>query len=423
MIAAPEVDQMMQFAGRQTCKSGVADSLSANLVQRATAPAAKSCGCDTCGTRRDAGSDRDTDRSTGAFSIRILPAQSRGVDLSGVPVRNATPAKPKLAPNLSLGRPDAAAEREADHIAERVMSERPPREAAPGFAAISGRRLQARSVAGGGVEAGALPPAIVHDVLRAPGRTLDAATRAFMELRFGREFGDVRVHTGEQAARSAKSVGALAFTIGHNVVFGDGRYTPGTQEGRSLLAHELAHVMQQDGSPQMLQRACDRTVLSEGTCQYLTTHSRFICCDPTNGISRPERSADIDGTPCPSRKFTPIFTCDANCTNALAKGCSDTDNWMAIPGDQFNRSRCNTVYTICANGRQTTGYVRDRSVTAGSYEVSPGIQTALGVTVGSSFMGAVYRPGASTAVIARDTCCHTATPAPQKPAPQTPAPH
>ena len=62
----------------------------------------------------------------------------------------------------------------------------------------------------------------------------------------GRDFGEVRVHTGARAADSARAVGALAYTVGSDIVFAPGRHAPGTPEGRQLLAHELAHVVQQD---------------------------------------------------------------------------------------------------------------------------------------------------------------------------------
>jgi uncharacterized protein DUF4157 len=91
-------------------------------------------------------------------------------------------------------------------------------------------------------------PPIVHDVLGSPGRPLEPAVRGPMEARFGHSFSNVRVHTGERAAASARSVDAAAYTVGRDVVFGADRYEPGTQEGKSLLAHELAHVVQQRGS-------------------------------------------------------------------------------------------------------------------------------------------------------------------------------
>ena len=103
--------------------------------------------------------------------------------------------------------------------------------------------LQRRSVGSGPDVA----PPIVHDVLRSPGRPLDEATRGFMESRFNHDFSGVRVHTDGRAAASARAVNALAYTVGNHVAFDSGQYTPGTSGGRGLLAHELAHTVQQGG--------------------------------------------------------------------------------------------------------------------------------------------------------------------------------
>jgi hypothetical protein len=88
-------------------------------------------------------------------------------------------------------------------------------------------------------------PPIVHDVLNSPGQPLDSATRAFMEPRFGHDFGHVRVHTDVRAAESARDVHAHAYTVGNNVVFGANEFVPASHQGRELLAHELAHTIQQ----------------------------------------------------------------------------------------------------------------------------------------------------------------------------------
>lgn len=90
----------------------------------------------------------------------------------------------------------------------------------------------------------AVPP-IVHDALASGGRALDQAARASMDKTFGFDFGRVRVHTDSLAAASARAVGAEAYTVGSDVVFGAGRYAPGSAEGRKLIAHELTHVVQQ----------------------------------------------------------------------------------------------------------------------------------------------------------------------------------
>jgi hypothetical protein len=92
-------------------------------------------------------------------------------------------------------------------------------------------------------------PAIVHEVLRASGQPLAPATRVALEPRFGHDFSRVRVHTDAQAAASARSVNALAYTVGSHVAFGSGQYAPGTLAGDRLIAHELAHVVQQRNAP------------------------------------------------------------------------------------------------------------------------------------------------------------------------------
>jgi hypothetical protein len=88
-------------------------------------------------------------------------------------------------------------------------------------------------------------PSSVTRVLHDPGTPLDDATRAMMESRFGRSFADVRVHTDTHAASSAAAIDAAAYTAGTHIVFGAHRFEPHTTEGRRLLAHELAHVVQQ----------------------------------------------------------------------------------------------------------------------------------------------------------------------------------
>jgi hypothetical protein len=88
-------------------------------------------------------------------------------------------------------------------------------------------------------------PPIVHEVLRSPGAPLDAQTRTFMEPRFEHDFSRVRVHSDARAAESAWTVNALAYTVGHDIVFGSGQFAPKRSEGQRLIAHELTHVLQQ----------------------------------------------------------------------------------------------------------------------------------------------------------------------------------
>lgn len=92
--------------------------------------------------------------------------------------------------------------------------------------------------------AGTVPP-IVNEVLQSPGQPLDAATRAFMEPRFGHDFSHVRIHTDRLAAESASAVSTLAYTVGRDIVFAATQHAPHSDVGRGLLAHELTHVVQQ----------------------------------------------------------------------------------------------------------------------------------------------------------------------------------
>ena len=89
----------------------------------------------------------------------------------------------------------------------------------------------------------------VHDVVSSGGRPLDPGVRGDMEQRLGHDFGDVRVHDDGAAAASAQAVNAHAYTVGSNIVFQRDRYDPGSQEGRTTLAHELTHVVQQRSGP------------------------------------------------------------------------------------------------------------------------------------------------------------------------------
>lgn len=88
--------------------------------------------------------------------------------------------------------------------------------------------------------------------LQSAGRPLNRGVREPMESWFGHDLRDVRVHTGERAAKSARSMGALAYTVGSDVVFGTEQYAPTTPAGRRLIAHELVHVIQQTGAPPAL---------------------------------------------------------------------------------------------------------------------------------------------------------------------------
>lgn len=179
-----------------------------------------------------------------AAPAHAAPAPSR---------RAAPPPAPELlavasrrAP-IEIGPADDPLELAADRVADRVVR----RCACGGVAGPDGEcaRCKAARLAGRPVA-----PPVVHDALRTPGAPLDPATRGFFESRLGADLGAVRVHRDAAAADSARAVGAAAYTVGPDIVFGHGRYDPGGADGRRLLAHELAHVLQQRGGTALLQR-------------------------------------------------------------------------------------------------------------------------------------------------------------------------
>ena len=193
-----------------------------------------------------------------------------------------------LQTKLEIGAIDDPLEREADHVAAQIMRVPEPASAAtptmsPGSANLaspgatlprSSAKLQRKCSCGGSCEQckasqseeerpllqrqtstaatarnaapGNAPP-VVDDVLRSPGEPLDANTRQFMEGRLGQDFSSVRIHRDGQADEASASLGARAFTVGDHVAFRHGDYSPASPSGRSLLAHELTHVVQQRG--------------------------------------------------------------------------------------------------------------------------------------------------------------------------------
>jgi hypothetical protein len=149
-----------------------------------------------------------------------------------VPVHSAVPAKTER--SFAVSRPDDPHEQQAARIADGI---------APGgkYSKVPAQFTR------NGATAKALPGAvsrIIDAALNSPGRPLDATARAFMEPLFGVNFGSVRVYTGTRAVAAARSVNALAFTVGHDIVFGRELDARETTAGRSLLAHELTHVAQ-----------------------------------------------------------------------------------------------------------------------------------------------------------------------------------
>jgi outer membrane protein OmpA-like peptidoglycan-associated protein len=165
---------------------------------------------------------------------------------------------------VRIGDANDPAEREADAMAERVLTMPASVDVPPGPGAMLQRKCAACEREGEDEDGGlqrreASPtrsrgedefaPATVHEVLRSSGSPLTDDARAYFETRFRRDFSAVRVHTDGAAARSARDVNALAYTVGRDIVFAAGHFEPATQRGQRLLAHELSHVVQQGRAP------------------------------------------------------------------------------------------------------------------------------------------------------------------------------
>ncbi|MBH5369760.1 DUF4157 domain-containing protein [Bradyrhizobium sp. CNPSo 4016] len=131
-------------------------------------------------------------------------------------------------------------ELEAERIAHQVVAE--PISSANGCAPHIQRTATVSR------QSAQVAPPSVEQPLADPGTALSSDLRAKMDGRFGYDFSHVRVHTGSAAERSAREVGADAYTVGNDIVFGAGRFAPHSIAGERLLVHELVHVVQQSGA-------------------------------------------------------------------------------------------------------------------------------------------------------------------------------
>jgi hypothetical protein len=229
---------------------------------------------------------RQVDNARRAEAERATPQWS----LSGMTTGHLSlAAGMQIQTKLLINRPGDRYEQEADEMADRVMrmpESRPSARTGIATAIPSVQRkcscggscdkcrgdhehkdehehLQMKRLGSGGFDRTIAPPN-VQEVLGSPGQPLDQATRAFMEPSFGRDFSSVRVHSGSSDGESAQTIGAAAYTVGHHIVFGPGRFTPESHEGRRLIAHELTHVVQQNrGRAEGLQRKPETYQMTE----------------------------------------------------------------------------------------------------------------------------------------------------------------
>jgi Domain of unknown function (DUF4157) len=197
-------------------------------------------------------------------------APSVSWDFSKVPIfppdrANSQQASPPLTaphpssliqPKLAIGRVDDPLEHEADRTADQIMRMPAPEVSVSAGVEEEQKALNLQTKPVTTLQTPSVAPGLVHEVLHSRGQPLDPVTQAFFEPRFGYDFSRVRVHADAQAADSARALGALAYTVGADITFGHAHYQPNTTAGRRLLAHELAHTIQQAAGP-VVQRSPD----------------------------------------------------------------------------------------------------------------------------------------------------------------------
>lgn len=170
-------------------------------------------------------------------------------DSFGATESDATGMHPIIQTKLTVSAPGDHYEREADQVADRVMRSSDSPTPSIGDPA-SVQRVQRTNTS-----PSAVSPAVETNIanLRGGGTPLPPTEQAFFSERIGADFSDVRIHTDHTATQTAESLNARAFTVGNNIAFNAGEYQPGTDSGRHLLAHELTHVIQQQGAAPIAQ--------------------------------------------------------------------------------------------------------------------------------------------------------------------------
>ena len=193
---------------------------------------------------------------------------------------NASFFKPAIQKKLSVGSANDSYEVEADQVADKVMkmSEHSPQVTHTG--ALVQRKcahceqeekLQMKPLAESispliqlsSSESGGVAPDHVENQINSSkggGNSMDHGTKTFMESRFGTDFSNVKIHTGSEAVQMSRELCAQAFAVGNDIYFNEGKYSPNSDSGKHLLAHELTHTIQQSGGVgRKIQKRCGRS--------------------------------------------------------------------------------------------------------------------------------------------------------------------
>lgn len=241
--------------------------------------------------RRKAHESREA-AHTGARDIPETPQAAGNLAVQQLFRSGAVQAK------LAISQPGDPEEQEADRVADQVMSSAsigtiqrkcvPCAEGTTCPKCEEEEKVQPKEKSGHGPQA---TPAVHSQIasLRGGGSPLPASTRAFMEPRFGADFSRVRLHTGGEAAQLNRAVSAQAFTHGHDIYLGEGTNNVESSAGKQLLAHELAHVVQQSrfyGSREWIRRVPLPDYSQKGdTCDPASLMTALILWDKENAVA------------------------------------------------------------------------------------------------------------------------------------------
>jgi hypothetical protein len=351
------------------------------------------------------------------------PAPSYGGNQAAL--RRFSRTSPRMQRKLQVGAINDPLETEADRAADHVMRMPVPAPGIPshGDSAVVRRKCACEDSgqpcascaaekqdtmmrsASAASTPGLAPPA-VHDVLSSPGHPLDGGTRGFFEPRFGRDLGGVRVHTDAKAAQSAQSVDALAYTVGSHIVFGEGHWQPQSVSGRHLLAHELAHTLQQSASPGEVIRplrigsADDSSELAADHAAGAVMRGEAAALSSASGVALRRQRAPRICTATPPTADDPTKSnvhcsdgSDYRVTLTLSPNPPSPDTRVKVNAG-FGENALYVTIDICRGGT-------DVRITPNSGDLSPAVSTAVANIVAGNpaLNGVTANPGIKITIV------------------------
>ncbi|GEM_PF-4422501 len=339
----------------------------------------------------------DTYRPGTAHGDRLLAHELMHVVQSGhAPAKDTSiqptapqSSEPAARKSASVSEPTDAFEVEADAVADKVVAvgraefTRFKREAAAGTLEVANVPAPvvgpapdvepAAEVEDEETKKGAVADAL--DAVKAPGKPLDGGTKQRLEAAYGERLDDVRVHDDAKAADAAKSLEAAAFAVGEDIVFGEGRYAPGSEEGDHLIAHEVAHTVQNRHSGRtdavtLLEGANEHDVSAAGSPAEQEAHSAADTA-VSGGTAAVHRAADA----LIAREGENDQTPRASANTALL---TDSDgNTMGRQRHRFFRREGGQMVLVTTEPRDATGVRSNHSQGASENLASASASTAV----------------------------------------------